>query len=203
MITLIKYHSPRFFQILGFLTLIPLFFAAGLFLILLSGNDAAFSTTIVYVLAQGVFEVGPNFTTFMLPAEIFPTRHRAFAHGIAAGSGKLGATMFQFFFQFVRFHNGGQVYTSQSPGTKWLGFTLLCFMPICLVGALATYVLVPQTRTGGGIDPMPLDELEVLGNRSRWGESRVMVTAGRLVEPMFNKKTASSDSSTVDVGDGY
>lgn len=167
MIILIKFHSPRFFQIFGFLTLIPFFFTAGLFLVLLKGNNATFSAAIVYVLAQGLFEVGPNFTTFMLPAEIFPTRHRAFAHGIAAGSGKLGASIFQIFFQFVRFHNGGQVYTSRSPGTMWLGFTVLCFIPIMLTGALVTYVLIPQTRTNGGATNQPLDELEKLGNKSR------------------------------------
>ncbi|KAE8441962.1 hypothetical protein EG329_004129 [Mollisiaceae sp. DMI_Dod_QoI] len=208
MITLIKFHSPRFFQVFGFLSLIPFFFAAGLFLILLTGNDTTFSTAIVYVLAQGLFEIGPNFTTFMLPAELFPTRHRAFAHGIAAGSGKLGASMFQVFFQFVKFHNGGVVYTSSSPGTKWLGFTVLCFIPTMLTGALATYVLVPQTRRAGGAENLPLDELEVLGNQSIWGDSMVMVRVVRWFGPVFRvvwcfgkRKMESSGSSTA-VNDG-
>ncbi len=36
-------------------------------------------------------EFGPNTTTFVLPAEVFPTRVRTTGHGIAAGVGKLGA----------------------------------------------------------------------------------------------------------------
>jgi PHS family inorganic phosphate transporter-like MFS transporter len=184
MITIIKFHSPRFFQIFGFLTLIPLFLAAGLFLIFLSGKNATFSTAIVYVLAQGLFEVGPNFTTFMLPAEIFPTRHRAFAHGIAAASGKLGASMFQIFFEFVKFRYQGVVYTSSSPGTKWLGFTLLCFMPMCFMGAVVTYILIPQTRDIAGGNLM-LDVLEGRGNQSHWGESVVTVRLVRLFGPVF------------------
>jgi PHS family inorganic phosphate transporter-like MFS transporter len=186
MISLIKFHSPRLFQIFGFLALVPCFLAAGLFLVLFKGNNATSSAAIVYVIAQGLFEVGPNFTTFMLPAEIFPTRHRAFAHGIAAGSGKLGASIFQIFFQFVRFHYGGQVYTSQSPGTVWLGFTVLCFIPTMLTGALVTYVLIPQTRTGGGATNRPLDELETLGNQSRWDDSAVTAFLARWLGPVFN-----------------
>jgi PHS family inorganic phosphate transporter-like MFS transporter len=34
---------------------------------------------------------GPNATTFLIPAEIFPTRIRAQAHGIATAIGKMGA----------------------------------------------------------------------------------------------------------------
>jgi PHS family inorganic phosphate transporter-like MFS transporter len=191
MIALIEFHSPRFFQIFGFLALIPFFLVAGLFLILLKGSDVIYPTATVYLLAQGLFEVGPNFTTFMLPAEIFPTRHRAFAHGIAAGSGKLGASLFQVFFQFVKFYNGGQVYTSQSPGTIWLGFTVLCFMPTMLSGALVTYVLIPQTRSGGGEINQPLDELEKLGAQSRWGKSIVTAFLARWLGPAFGELGAA------------
>jgi MFS transporter, PHS family, inorganic phosphate transporter len=135
-IALIKFHSPRFFQIMGFLGLVPFFLVAGLLLVFLKGNNVTSSVSIVYILAQDLFEVGPNITAFMLPAEIFPTRHRAFAHGIAAGSGKIGASLFQIFFQFVRFYYMGQVYTSSTPGTIWFGFTALCFIPTCLLAPL-------------------------------------------------------------------
>jgi nitrate/nitrite transporter NarK len=36
-------------------------------------------------------EFGPNTTTFVYPAEIFPVRVRTTSHGIAAASGKAGA----------------------------------------------------------------------------------------------------------------
>lgn len=36
-----------------------------------------------------------NRTTFVIPAECFPTRYRSTSHGISAASGKLGAIVAQ------------------------------------------------------------------------------------------------------------
>jgi MFS family permease len=48
-----------------------------------------------FVLLYGVSyfftEFGPNTTTFVYPAEIFPVDVRTTAHGISAGAGKMGA----------------------------------------------------------------------------------------------------------------
>jgi PHS family inorganic phosphate transporter-like MFS transporter len=38
---------------------------------------------------------GPNTITFIVPAEVFPTRYRATAHGIAGAAGRLGAIIAQ------------------------------------------------------------------------------------------------------------
>ena len=159
MIFLIKSHSPKLIQIWSFLILIAIFLLAGLLLLLVPGDHVTAPATIVYFLAQLVFEMGPNFTTFILPAELFPTRHRALGHGIAAASGKFGAAIFQVFFQFVKFHNGGKVYSATTVGTKWLGFTVLCFIPTMLVGALVSNYLIPETRINGG-ENQTLDVLE-------------------------------------------
>ncbi|HLI23914.1 MAG TPA: MFS transporter [Acidimicrobiales bacterium] len=45
----------------------------------------------IFGLSYFFVEFGPNTTTFVLPAEVFPTRVRTTGHGIAAGVGKLGA----------------------------------------------------------------------------------------------------------------
>ncbi len=45
----------------------------------------------IFGLSYFFVEFGPNTTTFVLPAEVFPTRIRTTGHGIAAGLGKLGA----------------------------------------------------------------------------------------------------------------
>jgi MFS transporter, PHS family, inorganic phosphate transporter len=42
--------------------------------------------------------MGPNCTTFLIPVEVFPTRVRGSAHGIAAASGKAGAVVTAFSF---------------------------------------------------------------------------------------------------------
>ncbi|KAI8824914.1 major facilitator superfamily domain-containing protein [Fimicolochytrium jonesii] len=47
----------------------------------------------LYTVAQFFFNFGPNSTTFVLPAEVFPTRFRARAHGISAACGKVGAIL--------------------------------------------------------------------------------------------------------------
>jgi len=46
---------------------------------------------LVYGLTYFFIEFGPNMTTFVLPAELFPVRVRGLADGISAGAGKLGA----------------------------------------------------------------------------------------------------------------
>jgi len=52
----------------------------------------------LYCLANFFTNFGPNVTTFIIPGEIFPTRYRSTAHGIAAASGKLGAIVAQIIF---------------------------------------------------------------------------------------------------------
>ena len=56
----------------------------------------------LFTLSQFVLNVGPNCTTFLLPVEVFPTRVRATAHGIAAASGKAGAVLTAFAFGSVK-----------------------------------------------------------------------------------------------------
>jgi hypothetical protein len=46
-------------------------------------------------------QLGPNATTFLIPAEIFPTEMRTMCHGIAAASGKVGALTAAVLFNYV------------------------------------------------------------------------------------------------------
>lgn len=50
----------------------------------------------LFCLAGFFLNFGPNTTSFIIPAEAFPTRYRATCHGIAAASGKVGAILSQF-----------------------------------------------------------------------------------------------------------
>lgn len=45
--------------------------------------------------------MGPNATTYALPAEVFPSDIRAAGHGFAAGVAKLGAAIGVFFFPIL------------------------------------------------------------------------------------------------------
>uniref|UniRef100_A0ACD5TUB5 Uncharacterized protein n=1 Tax=Avena sativa TaxID=4498 RepID=A0ACD5TUB5_AVESA len=60
---------------------------------------------VMYALTFFFANFGPNATTFIVPAEIYPARLRATCHGISAASGKVGAIIGSF----------GFLYLAQSP----------------------------------------------------------------------------------------
>ncbi|ABW02441.1 MFS transporter [Caldivirga maquilingensis] len=81
----------RSMQIMGFSIVAVVYLITALML----RNELIMPTIILalYGLAQFFTNVGPNVTTFITPTEVFPTRFRSTGHGIAAGSGKLGAAL--------------------------------------------------------------------------------------------------------------
>jgi PHS family inorganic phosphate transporter-like MFS transporter len=84
-------------------------------------------------------EFGPNTTTFVLPAECFPTSVRATGHGISAGVGKLGAVIGVYVFPILSSH-------------LHLRGTLLLTAGLSLAGLALTQVLPEPARR-------PLDEV--------------------------------------------
>jgi MFS family permease len=78
-------------------------------------------------------EFGPNTTTFVYPAEIFPVRVRTSSHGIAAAAGKLGA--------FV----GTYALTNLLSGIG-LGETSLIVSAVALLGAIVTLATLPEPK---------------------------------------------------------
>jgi len=83
----------------------------------------------LYCLANFFTNFGPNVTTFIIPGEIFPTRYRSTAHGIAAASGKLGAIIAQVIFK---------VYSGSD---KSLRTVLGIFAGVALTGVASTFLL--------------------------------------------------------------
>ncbi|KAJ5724691.1 hypothetical protein N7493_006419 [Penicillium malachiteum] len=55
----------------------------------------------IFAISQFLLTSGPNSTTFLIPAEVFPTRVRSTAHGISAAAGKCGAIIAAFAFGSV------------------------------------------------------------------------------------------------------
>lgn len=85
---------------------------------------------------------GPNATTYIIPAEIFPTRYRASCHGISAASGKFGSILVQIFSAYYKFG-------SSSPGaaqTKRYGIILIVFSAAMILGALVTHLWLPDVQ---------------------------------------------------------
>ena len=124
----------------GFLILAVIFIALGTMFI--TTHSEGTPAIILYVLGQLFFNLGPNSTTYMLPAELFPTRYRASCHGLSAAAGKLGSILVQVFSTYYRIG-------SSSPGdaeTERYGKILLVFSAIMVVGALVTHFMVPDVQ---------------------------------------------------------
>jgi PHS family inorganic phosphate transporter-like MFS transporter len=86
---------------------------------------------VLYCLNYFFTEFGPNTTTFVLPAEIFPMSVRTTSHGISATVGKVGAAVGTFSFPLLQAKFG-------LPGPMWVA-------GICCLGGLAvTWALLPE-----------------------------------------------------------
>jgi PHS family inorganic phosphate transporter-like MFS transporter len=81
----------------------------------------------IYALSYFFTEFGPNVTTFVYPAEVFPVMVRSSAHGIAAALGKIGAFIGAFAFPYLltAFHLPGAMAVSAI--TSLLGLLLTLF----------------------------------------------------------------------------
>lgn len=66
-----------------------------------SAHTSTAGLMIIFAISQFLLTVGPNCTTFIIPAEVFPTRVRGTAHGISAAAGKCGAILTAFAFGTV------------------------------------------------------------------------------------------------------
>lgn len=74
-------------------------------------------------------EFGPNTTTFVLPAEVFPTRLRTTGHGIAAGIGKLGAFIGVFVVPQLQLHIGLRGMLAVAAVASVLGLAVTLLLP--------------------------------------------------------------------------
>ncbi|XP_020222935.1 inorganic phosphate transporter 1-4 [Cajanus cajan] len=96
----------------------------------MKGNHIGF--VVMYSLTFFFSNFGPNATTFVVPAEIFPARLRSTCHGISAAAGKAGAMVGAFGFQFAE--NGIGVRN-----------TLIILGAVNFLGMVFTF-LVPESK---------------------------------------------------------
>ncbi|EJF65579.1 MFS general substrate transporter [Dichomitus squalens] len=118
----------KWIQIQGFLL-------AALFLAILAGKFHTLSTpafVVCFAFLQFFFNFGANTTTYCYPAEVFPTRFRASAHGMSAACGKAGAIISALAFNTLTKKIG-------TPAVLWI------FFGCCIAGAGFT-LLLPEVR---------------------------------------------------------
>ncbi|PON80883.1 Major facilitator, sugar transporter-like [Trema orientale] len=115
--------------------------------------DGGRKPCVVYGLTFFFANFGPNATTFIVPAEIFPARFRSTCHGISAATGKDGAIVGAFGFLYAA--------QSQDKAKTDVGYragigmknSLIVLGVINLLGLLFTF-LVPESK-GKSLEEMP------------------------------------------------
>lgn len=146
-VALIEKMGRRWIQIQGFLMVALMFaiLAGGYTKLGTAGKFVCFAIAQVslptYIrrhlltCVQFFFNFGPNATTFIIPAEVFPSRVRGFAHGLSAAVGKFGANLSALLFNWLA-----------TPTVIGLANVLWIFFACTLMGAISTYFLIPETK---------------------------------------------------------
>jgi PHS family inorganic phosphate transporter-like MFS transporter len=108
------------------------------------GNHLAF--IILYAFTFFFSNFGPNATTFIVPAELFPARLRSTCHGISSASGKAGAIVGTFGFLYAQ-QDSHQAAVTRSY-SKGIGYKYsLLLLAICAsVGFVVTLFCIPETK---------------------------------------------------------
>lgn len=125
---------------------------------------------------QELTRIGPNATTYLIPAEVFPTRYRATCHGISGGGGKLGSILVQLISTYYRVASG--------PGNESTirhGYILIVFSACMLLGAALTHFWIPPVQRnnngegklwGGKAETLETLALGRLGSGSRYARPK-------------------------------
>lgn len=145
----IKRVSPRTLQLWGFVAITVLLLAMGI--VFLAVPSGGWGPILLYVLLQIFFYLGPNPTTYLIPAELFPTQLRCTCHGLSAAAGRFGGIIAQLIITFA--YAGSTVNTNSgtcNSNTQGLGVIFIVFSVFSALGAGLTWLLTPETRDKHG-----------------------------------------------------
>lgn len=107
------------------------------------GNHIGF--VVMYGLTFFFANFGPNATTFVVPAEIFPARLRSTCHGVSAASGKAGAIVGAFGFLYLAQSKDPSKTDAGYPPGIGVKNSLIILGAICALGFFFTF-LVPEAK---------------------------------------------------------
>src|ERR1700678_436126 len=136
-------------QILGF-AMMAMSFAA---IALIPGIEKlVYPFLIVYGISYFFTEFGPNATTFVYPAELFPVAGRTAGHGIASATGKLGGFIGVFLFPILL--SAGGLFAAESSAAA-----------VSVLGILVTVFMLPETK-GKSLEELSAEEARANDARS-------------------------------------
>ncbi|KAF9682603.1 hypothetical protein SADUNF_Sadunf05G0126100 [Salix dunnii] len=100
---------------------------------------------VIYGLTFFFANFGPNSTTFIVPAEIFPARFRSTCHGISAAAGKAGAIIGSFGFLYAAQNQDKSKVDPGYPAGIGMKNALMVLGVVNVFGFLLTF-LVPEPK---------------------------------------------------------
>ncbi|KAJ6831861.1 inorganic phosphate transporter 3 [Iris pallida] len=110
---------------------------------------------------------GPNATTFIVPAEIFPARLRSTCHGVSAAAGKLGAIIGSFGFLYLAQSPDPAKADHGYPAGIGVKNSLFLLAGCNLLGLLCTF-LVPESK-GRSLEEISGENVEEAEEQGRGG----------------------------------
>nr|QWT68772.1 inorganic phosphate transporter 7 [Astragalus sinicus] len=131
-------------QMMGFFFMGLAFFAIGIpyySVWTTEENDENKWFMVLYGLAFFFANFGPNTTTFIVPAELFPARFRSTCHGISGAVGKLGAIIGSVGFLWASHKKKEEGY----PRGIGMKTSLIILGGVCMVGMMVTYFFTKET----------------------------------------------------------
>ncbi|XP_075492112.1 inorganic phosphate transporter 1-4-like [Primulina tabacum] len=132
-------------QIIGFFFMTVFMFALAFPYNHWTHPDNRIGFVAMYSLTFFFANFGPNATTFVVPAEIFPARLRSTCHGISAASGKLGAIIGAFGFLYLAQNQDPKKADAGYPAGIGVKNSLILLGVVNLLGLLFTF-LVPESK---------------------------------------------------------
>lgn len=144
-VALIDYMGRFAIQLMGFFFMTVFMFALAIPYDHWSHKENRIGFVVMYSLTFFFANFGPNATTFVVPAEIFPARLRSTCHGISAAAGKAGAIVGAFGFLYAAQSKDPAKTEKGYPTGIGIKNSLIMLGVINFAGMLFT-LLVPESK---------------------------------------------------------
>ncbi|KAH0634250.1 hypothetical protein KY284_037036 [Solanum tuberosum] len=132
-------------QLMGFFFMTVFMFALAIPYNHWTKKENRFGFVVMYSLTFFFANFGPNATTFVVPAEIFPARLRSTCHGISAAAGKAGAIVGAFGFLYAAQSTDPSKVDAGYPTGIGVKNALIVLGCVNFLGMLFT-LLVPESK---------------------------------------------------------